>query len=107
MNRRPLFILVLCTLVAGCGSHYYRIDGNDMVMILRKPEARSVMLACSLDDFHPRQATNVSGCWEVTLPADEAFTYFYRVDGVAFVPDCPMKENDDFGSESCIFDPQL
>lgn len=107
MTQRLLIIAALCALVAGCVTHYYRMDGNDMVMILRKPEAKRVMLACSLDEFQPRWAKNVSGRWEVTLPADKAFKYFYRVDGLPFVPDCPMKENDDFGSETCIFDPQM
>lgn len=107
MNRRLILAGFLGAFLAGCGAHTYRIDGNNMTLILRKPEAKSVVLACSLDGFNPRPARNVAGRWEVTLPADEGFTYFYRVDGVPFVPDCPMKENDDFGSENCIFDPQL
>ena len=107
MKHRFLFAAFLGVLLSGCGTHTYRIDGNDMTLILRKPEAKSVELACSLDGFNPRPAQNIAGRWEVTLPAGEGFKYFYRVDGVPFVPDCPMKENDDFGSENCIFDPQL
>ena len=39
------------------------------------------------------------------MPAGETFRYFYRVDDTPFVPDCPMKEKDDFGFENCIYDP--
>jgi hypothetical protein len=107
VRYRYLLAVFLGITLTGCGTHYYRIDGNNMTLILKKPEAKSVVLACSLDGFEPRLARNVAGRWEVTLPADEAFNYYYRVDGVPFLPDCPMKENDDFGSENCIFDPDL
>jgi signal peptidase I len=107
VKRRLMLTLFFAAFLAGCGTHYYRVDGSSMTLILRKPEAKSVILACSLDGFNPRPALNIDGRWEVTLPAEEGFTYFYRVDGVPYVPDCPMKEKDDFGSENCIFDPQL
>ena len=107
MKRRLIFTVFLGVLVTGCGAHYYRIDGNEMILILSTPEAKSVVLACSLDGFKPRSAKKVTGHWEVRLPANEVFRYYYRVDGDLFLPDCPMKENDDFGSENCIFDPRL
>ncbi|MBC2710315.1 MAG: hypothetical protein HGJ94_04745 [Desulfosarcina sp.] len=107
MNYRLIWTVFLGVFLSGCGAHYYWIDENDMILILKKPGAKSVVLACSLDGFKPRTAKNVSGRWEVVLPADRAFKYFYRVDGEPFLPDCPMKENDDFGSETCIFDPGL
>ena len=107
MTRGILFAMFLAALLSGCGSHSYRIDGNEMVLALRKPGAKSVVLACSLDGFSPRPARDVAGHWEVTLPAADAFTYFYWVDDVVFLPDCPMKEKDDFGSENCVFDPKL
>ena len=105
--RRLLCAVFLGSLLSGCGTHYYRIDGDDMILILRKPAAKQVVLACSLDGFKSRSAKKVAGRWEVRLPAGEAFNYFYRVDDVLFLPDCPMQEDDDFGSKNCIFDPQL
>ena len=105
--RRWIGALILGSLLAGCGTHYYRIDGSNTTLILRRPGAKRVVLACSLDGFSPRPAKYVDGCWEVTLPANESFKYFYRVDGELFIPDCPMRENDDFGSKTCIYDPQM
>ncbi|MBI9083695.1 MAG: hypothetical protein JEZ11_08855 [Desulfobacterales bacterium] len=107
MKHRWFVAAILGALLSGCGTHGYRIDGNDLTLILRKPQAQSVVLVSSLDGFSPRPAKNVAGCWEVTLPAGKAFKYFYRVDGVVFLPDCPLRENDDFGDETCIFDPLL
>jgi hypothetical protein len=99
--------LLLACLCSACATHSYRIQGNKVTLVLRRPEAKSVMLAASLDGFNLRPADRVSTNWEVILPADKAFRYFYQVDGKMVVPDCPMKERDDFGSENCIFDPQL
>ena len=106
MKARLLLILYVAALSA-CSTHYHRIDGDGMILGLRKPEANRVVVFCSLDGFNPRPADRVSGRWEVKLPADKAFKYFYTVDDILFLPDCSMKETDDFGSENCIFDPHL
>lgn len=107
MIRYLVLSLMAGFFLSGCAAHVHRIEGNNVTLILKRPQAHRVTLACSLDGFQPRSARRVSGRWEVTLPADQAFTYFFRVDGVLFLPDCPLKEKDDFGSENCIFDPQL
>ena len=105
--RRLLLAVFLGSIISGCGTHAYRVDENELILILSAPQAKRVTLACSLDGFIPRSARNVSGCWEVSLPADKTFTYFYWVDGHVVVPDCQLKEHDDFGAENCIFDPHL
>ena len=106
---RPIVIFPLLTvfLFSACATHTYRIQGNQVTLVLRWPEAKNVMLAASLDGFNLRPTDRVSANWEVILPADKVFRYFYQVDGEIVVPDCPLKERDDFGSENCIFDPQL
>ena len=105
--KRRLLLLFFCVLLTACGTHYYRINENDMIFILKRSKAKKVALFCSLDGFKPRMAQKVSGRWEVKLPADEVFRYFYQVDDMLFLPDCQMKEMDDFGSTNCIFDPHL
>mgnify|MGYP001309303429 FL=1 len=104
-SGRPIFLFIL--ILAACGGPQYRVDGDDLIFTLMKPGANRVVLYCSLDGFKGRPAINESGCWEVRLPADEAFSYFYRVDDRNFLPDCPLMEQDDFGSANCIFNPRL
>ena len=104
---RALVIFFLCAFISACGVHYYKIDGDDVVLVLRRPKAKKVVLFSSRDEFKPFPAADHSGRWVVELPADRAFRYFYRVDGRLYIPDCEMKENDDFGTENCVFDPHL
>ena len=102
-----LLLTILPSLSACTSRHFYRIQEREVTLVLRWPDARSVMLATSLDGFFPRPAAAVSDQWEVTLPANKSFRYFYQVDGKVVVPDCELKETDDFGSANCIFEPSL
>ncbi|MBW2741717.1 MAG: hypothetical protein JRE64_23385 [Deltaproteobacteria bacterium] len=75
---------------------------------LTKPDARAVYLAFSLDWFELIKAKkNGDGTWEVTVPKDVEFRYFYIVDGVVYVLLCTFKEYDDFGSGNCIYVPSM
>ena len=105
MKRLPVIVALSYLLLLGCSAHSCRIRGQAAVLLLRQPDAREVLLACSLDGYTLRPARPVPGGWEVTLPADRPFVYFYRVDGRLLVPDCRLKEQDDFGAQNCIFDP--
>lgn len=105
--KRCIGLILLTFAFSACISHHYRIDGDRMILTLRYPDAHNVVLFCSLDGFKPKVATTVSNNWEFEVPAGETFRYFYRVDDTLFVPDCPMKEKDDFGFENCIYDPLL
>lgn len=108
MKQTVLMLLLTLFFISACAaSHFYRIQEQEVTLVLRWPEARSVMLATSLDGFFLRPATPVSDAWEMTVPAGKSFRYFYQVDGKIVVPDCKMKETDDFGSENCIFEPSL
>ncbi|MFY9943716.1 MAG: hypothetical protein WAK57_16185 [Desulfobacterales bacterium] len=93
--------------MAGCSSHYYKVEGPMVSVYLKKPDAGNAQFACSLDDYQPREVREVDGHWVITLPGGSAFRYFYIVDGAAFIPPCRLKEKDDFGSENCIFEPGL
>jgi hypothetical protein len=101
------FILGMCIFVAGCSTHYYKVDGPEVSVYLKKTYAGNAQFACSLDDYEPREVREVDGHWVITLPAGSGFRYFYIVDGSAFIPPCRLKEKDDFGSENCIFEPGL
>lgn len=100
-----LSIAGLMALTAGCATHYQQVRGQTLQLYLNKPDARQVILVCSLDDFESHNARQLDGRWVVSLPSDKTFRYYYIIDGQPFLPSCRMKESDDFGSENCIFDP--
>ncbi|MFZ7127370.1 MAG: hypothetical protein ACOWWM_14540 [Desulfobacterales bacterium] len=106
MKYLPAMVAAMA-LMAGCASHYQRVQDDRVLMYLERTEAERVSLASSLDGFAPREARKEGGRWVVGLPADRVFRYFYLLDGRPFVPPCRLKERDDFGSENCIFDPRL
>ncbi len=102
---KGLLCIILLLPLSACSAHHYRADGDRVTLFLRIPEAKKVVLYGSMDGFAAHPATYTSGTWEVRLPLDKPFTYFYRVNDELFLPDCPAREKDDFGSENCIFDP--
>ncbi len=95
-------------LATGCMKHYYRLNSDGVALYLRAPGARVVSLATSVDEFalHRAKKTNAD-TWKATVPSGREFSYFYMVDGKIYLPDCKLKEADDFGTENCIFVPQL
>ena len=100
-------VVILLVLTAGCATHYHKVQGNMLELYLKKPEAMQLILFYSRDGFEPHEARQENGRWVVSLPAGESFRYYYVVDDKIFIPSCRMKENDDFGSENCIFDPDM
>lgn len=109
MKRYVLLVIAFLFLPAGCASrHYYMVEDGTVHIYLRKPDAKVVYFASSLDGFEPIKAEkNGDETWEVTVPKDIGFRYFYIVDGVVYVPMCTFKELDDFGSENCIYVPKM
>ena len=93
---------------AGCASHYFQLKGDTLHVYLRGPDAEIVYFCSSLDGYELRRATRVAEkTWEVRLPANDEFTYYYIVDGTVYLPPCRLKEYDDFGSENCVYTPDL
>ena len=106
MKQSIIPVLIILFIAGGCTAHYHVIDNGQVEMYLMAPQAESVVLVISGDPFREIQALrDDSGIWKVTLNRLNEFKYFYLVDGNAYLPDCPLKENDDFGSNNCIFSP--
>ena len=95
-------------LLSGCAGQYsYRITNNELHIFLKNPEAKEVYFLSSLDQFELHEAyKNSKGVWEVTIPYNQEFRYFFLVDGSIYLPACDQKENDDFGSENCVYIPE-
>jgi len=101
-------MVAVSLLCAGCATHYYRIEADRVNLYLRMPEAKIVYFSTSLEEFELyRTKKSESGIWQVAVPATREFTYFYKVDGSIYLPDCKLKEKDDFGDENCIFMPDM
>jgi hypothetical protein len=106
MMKNILFPLMLAVLIiAACAEkHYTRLKGGEIAFYYQDPEAQEVLFASSRDAYrlHPaREKTN--HLWEVSVPAEKEFAYFYVVDGVVTLPECAYTEEDDFGSKNCLY----
>ncbi len=107
---KPLTIATLFLIIGlmGCESHFYRVKENSLHLYLKKPEAHTVSFAYSQDGYRLHQTEKIdSETWMVTVPLGSEFAYFYVINGVAYAPSCRFKEKDDFGSENCIFIPDM
>jgi len=99
-------VLAAVFVAGGCTAHYHIINNGHVEMFLTAPQAQSVVLVISGDTFQQVQALrDDSGMWKVTLNRLNEFKYFYLVDGKAYLPDCRLRENDDFESNNCVFSP--
>lgn len=92
----------------GCAVRQYKVINHELHLYLDGKKAEKVYLLTSLDEFKPHKAVKTdSGDWEAVMPSDMEFRYFFLIDGNVFIPDCEMKEKDDFGSEDCVYIPLL
>jgi hypothetical protein len=100
----PVFAVLL--LISACAGRFYRVEDDQVTFDLDLPDAQQVSFAYSLDEFRLHKVNKKqAGTWEIAVPADIEFRYFFIVDGVVYLPGCDIREADDFGSENCIFEP--
>lgn len=108
MKTHVLLIGAIMLILSGCTSHYYKVKEDMVHIYLKRPNAKDVFFVSSLDGYELHKAKHGNDrIWEATAPAHREFKYFYIVDGVAYLPPCRVKETDDFGSESCIYVPDM
>jgi hypothetical protein len=92
----------------GCACHYYQYNDDTVSIFLKRPDAKRVTFFSSLDGYKPREAARVDNrTWQINTPAKTEFKYFYNVDGAIYLPECQLREQDDFGSQICIYIPGL
>lgn len=108
MKPHLLFLMVSWLVFTGCVRQYYRVSNDTVHIFLQKPHAKQVFFLSSLDGYTPRKAIRVDDqTWQVSAPAQTEFRYFYKVDGTVYLPPCRLKEQDDFGSQNCIYIPGM
>jgi len=106
MKNSILMVLLLAAL-SGCGSsHYIERKTDSLVFSLELPKATRVQFSSSIDNFVLHDTVkNSSGLWQTTVPFSSELKYFYIVDGSVYLPECKLKETDDFGAENCLYQP--
>ena len=106
MNRCLIFVFISVLLISGCAARLYRVAGDQVTFCLDLPAAQQVDFAYSLDEFRLHEVQKKqAGRWEIAVPADIEFSYFFIVDGAVYLPECDIREADDFGHQNCIFEP--
>ncbi len=99
-------LLVSITLLSAACSpkHYTEADENSVSLYCEYSDANEVIFASSIDQYqyHPAKIVK-DNLWEVTVPMENEFNYFYIVDGVVTLPDCKLTVLDDFGSKNCLY----
>jgi hypothetical protein len=102
------YFSMLMLFTTGCAVQQYTVVNRELHIYLKNKEAEKVYLYTSIDEYEPREVLkDDSGLWVAVLPADKEFKYFYIIDGELFIPECSMKEKDDFGSVNCVYIPLL
>lgn len=103
LSGAVLTIFILFT-TACSPKHYTLARGNTLSLYFRQAKANKVIFASSIDQYQYHPATIAQdGVWEVTVPIQNEFAYFYIVDDVVTLPDCQQTVKDDFGSRNCLF----
>ena len=106
MKRWLIPVYAILLLISGCTGRLYRVEDDRVTFYLDLPAAQQVDFAYSLDEFRLHKVKKKQGgTWEIAVPADIEFRYFFIVDGVLYLPGCDLRESDDFGSGNCIFEP--
>jgi len=102
-----LLIIPLLAVLTGCAaSHFVEQKSDSLFFSLRFPKATRVQFSSSVDNFALHDTIkNKAGVWQLMIPFSLELKYFYIVDGSVYLPDCKLKETDDFGAENCLYQP--
>lgn len=105
MKAALLPLILLGLLISSCAEkHYSTLNGEEVAFFYKDSKAQEVFFASSQDNYKLHAARETKNdLWELSIPAEKEFTYFYVVDGIITLPDCPFTENDDFGSKNCLY----
>ena len=105
MHKFLLPLILLALFVSACAQkHYSKLQGDEVAFYYKDTEAKEVLFASSRDNYEFLPAReDKNHRWVVSVPAGKSFSYFYVVDGIITRPDCTYTENDDFGSQNCLY----
>ncbi len=108
MNKIRIMIMLAAVtgILTGCLPLPTLHSGHEVRITLDLPEANEVIFLSSLNRYEPVVMNKTFfGPWEIHVPEDKAFDYFFRVDGSPYTPDCRLQQTDDWGGRQCIYNP--
>ena len=83
MKRLSLLLLIVGVMLAGCASHDYVVKNSQLYLSLKKPDAKTVHFASSLDGFTLHRTERLGATdGKSVVPAGNEIKYFYIVDGL-------------------------
>jgi len=102
-------LLFITLLSAACSpKHYTQVHDESIALYYEHTGAKEILFASSIDRFQLHPAIKVKGdTWEVIVPKEDEFSYFYLVDKILILPDCQFTVLDDFGAKNCLFVSEL
>jgi len=111
MNNAPFLrlqgslLLLFIIFTLGCAQlHSVQVHDDKLSFYYHNAKAEKVLFASSTDHFNYQPAIKGPGdVWQVTVPLNKEFSYFYIVDGEITLPDCPNTVLDDFGAKNCLY----
>ncbi len=81
----------------------FKTEDSVMKGYFRVKDANSVAFYSSADGFTKKEAVKQGKIWTVTIPESREFTYYLEKDGEIYLPECDMKQQDDFGGTVCVY----
>ena len=105
MSKSFVMVTLLLLVLSGCApKHFVKQKVDSLTFFLRDNNATRVQFASSSDHYalHDTKQSD-SGVWQIEVSVSSELKYFYIVDGSMYVPECHLKERDDFGSENCLY----
>lgn len=81
----------------------FKTENSVMKGYFRVKDANSVAFYSSADGFTKNEAVKQRKIWTVTIPESREFTYYLEKDGEIYLPECEMKQQDDFGGTVCVY----
>ena len=110
MNRIQIIIMLAAAAgtLNGCLPLPALNHAHEVRITLHRPEAKEVIFLSSLNRYEPVSMNKTfSGDWEIRLPEDRSFDYFFKVDGSPYTPECRLQQMDDWGGRQCIYSPGI
>ncbi len=85
-----IMLAVAAGIITGCLPLPALQPGHEVRITLDLPEAKEVIFLSSLNRYEPVSMNKTFlGTWEIHLPEDKSFDYFFRVDGSPYIARMP------------------